>query len=93
LVEESTNCTTPPVDDKADKSSTEDPRAQALVAQLGSKVPNDAPIDDDLGLLNFTMMVSWVVGWMSFLPQKYWPDPRNSDGPVWETGWSGFQDP
>jgi hypothetical protein len=58
-VEESTNCTTPPVDDKADKSSTEDPRAQALVAQLGSKVPNDAPIDDDLGLLNFTMMVSW----------------------------------
>jgi hypothetical protein len=37
-----------------------------LVARSGSKASNDAPIDDDLDLLNFIAMVSWVVGWTSF---------------------------
>jgi hypothetical protein len=55
------------------------------VAQSGSKVSNDALVDDDPDLLNFAMMVSWVIGWMSFLLQKYWPDPGKSNGPVFAT--------
>jgi Fe-S-cluster formation regulator IscX/YfhJ len=41
------------------------------MARLGSKVLNDAPVDDDPKLLNFTAAMSWIVGWMSFLSQKY----------------------
>jgi hypothetical protein len=48
-------------------------------------VLDDAPIDDDPELLNFTATVSWIGCWMSFLPQKYWPDPGKSDGPVFVT--------
>jgi hypothetical protein len=39
--------TTPPKEEKVDKSSVEAPTAQALVAQLGSKVSNDNLADDD----------------------------------------------
>jgi hypothetical protein len=35
--------------------------AQALIAQLGSKAPNDALIDDDPDLLNFAVAVSWII--------------------------------
>jgi hypothetical protein len=41
---------------------------QALVAQLGSKAPDDAPVDDDPDLLNFVAVMSWIVAWSSFLP-------------------------
>jgi hypothetical protein len=93
LVAESMDRTTPPQVDKADTSSTEAPTTQALVARLGSKAPNDAPIDDDPDLLNFTAAVSWTGCWTSFLPQKYWSDPGKPDGPIWETRWSDFHDP
>jgi hypothetical protein len=43
---------------KVDTSSAEAPKAQALVTQLGSKTPDDAPIDDYLNLLNSTTAVS-----------------------------------
>jgi hypothetical protein len=59
--------TTPPKMDKADASSVRSPTAQALVARLGSKTPNDAPADDDPDLLNFTAALSWIVGWTGFL--------------------------
>jgi hypothetical protein len=76
---ESTDRTTLTKVDKADTSSAEATTAQAQVAQSGSKVLDDAPIDDDPILLNFAVAVSWIVGWMSFLPQKYWPDPGKPD--------------
>jgi hypothetical protein len=79
---ESTDHTTPTKVDKADTSLVEAATAQAQVAQSGNKVLDDAPIDDDPILLNFAVAVSWIVGWMSFLPQKYWPDPGKPDGPV-----------
>jgi hypothetical protein len=47
--------TTLPKEEKVDKSSVEAPTAQALVAQLGSKVSNDNLADDDPNLLNFTV--------------------------------------
>jgi hypothetical protein len=50
-------CTTLP---KVDTSSTEAPTARALAARLGSKVPDDNPCDDDLDLLNFAMVESWI---------------------------------
>jgi hypothetical protein len=43
-----------------DTSSTEAPTARALAARLGSKVPDDNPCDDDLDLLNFAMVESWI---------------------------------
>jgi hypothetical protein len=52
--------TTMPKVDKVDTSSTEAPMAQALVARLGSKAPDDNPIDDDSILLNFTVVESWT---------------------------------
>jgi hypothetical protein len=47
--------TTPP---KVGTSSAEAPTAQALTAQLGNKVPDDALVDNDPDLLNFTAAVS-----------------------------------
>jgi hypothetical protein len=38
---------------------------QALVARLGSKVPNDDLIDDDPGLLDFTAVESEIICRMS----------------------------
>jgi hypothetical protein len=52
------------------------------VARLGSKVPDDASVDDDPDLLNFTMAVPWIGCWMSFQSQKYWPDLGKPDGLV-----------
>jgi hypothetical protein len=89
----STDRTTPPKVDKADTSLVEAPTAQALVVQLGSKTPDDAPIDDHPYPLNFAVAVSWIVGWMNFLPQKYWPDPGKPDGPVRKIEWSSFCNP
>jgi hypothetical protein len=77
--------TTSPKVDKVDTSSVEAPTAQALSARLGNKVLDDAPINDDPGLLNFSTVMSWIFGWMSFLPQKYWLDPGKLDGPVFTT--------
>jgi hypothetical protein len=51
---EPTVWTTPPNVNKVDTSSVEALTAQALVARLGSKAPNDNPTDDDSDLLNFT---------------------------------------
>jgi hypothetical protein len=53
---------------------------------LRNKASNDVPVDDDPDLLNFAAVVSWIVGWTSFPPQKYWPDPGKPDGLVWEIG-------
>jgi hypothetical protein len=50
--------TTPPKVEKMDTTSAEAPTAQALVARSGSKVPDDAPIDDDSELLNFAITMS-----------------------------------
>jgi hypothetical protein len=52
--------------DKAGTSSVEVPTAQALVARLGSKAPDDNLADDDPGLLNFTVVESKIVCQMSF---------------------------
>jgi hypothetical protein len=60
--------TTPPKVDKADTSSVEGPTAQALMARSRSKLSDDAPVDDDLNLLNFITVVSWIDCWMSFQP-------------------------
>jgi hypothetical protein len=60
--------TTLPKEDKAGTSSAEAPMAQALVAQSGSKMPNDAPVDDDSKLLNFVAAVYWIGCRMSLLP-------------------------
>jgi hypothetical protein len=54
--------------DKIDISSAEAPSAQALVAQLESKVSDDAPVDDDPDLLNFVTAVSWIGCRTNFLP-------------------------
>jgi hypothetical protein len=81
-VEGSTDRTTLPKENKADTSSAEAPTAQALMTRSGSKASNDAPVDDNPDLINFTVTVSWVVGWTSYLTQKYWPDPGKSDGLV-----------
>jgi hypothetical protein len=43
-----------------DTSSAEAPMAQALVARLGSKAPDNNPIDNDPDLLNFTMVESRI---------------------------------
>jgi hypothetical protein len=51
-------CTTLPKVDKVDTSSAKAPTAQALVARLRSKAPDDAPVDNDLNLLNFIVAVS-----------------------------------
>jgi hypothetical protein len=82
--------TTPPKVYKADTSSAEASMAQALVTRSGSKTLNDAPIDDDPDLLNLAMAVSWTGCWMSFLPQKYWPNPGKPDGLVFVTPDAGF---
>jgi hypothetical protein len=53
--------TTPPKEDKVDTSSAEAPTAQALVAQLGNKAPDDNLTDDDLDLLNFATAESEII--------------------------------
>jgi hypothetical protein len=63
--------TTPPKMDKTDTSSVEAPTVRALVAQLESKVSDDAPVDDDPDLLNLTAAMSWIACWTRFLSQKY----------------------
>jgi hypothetical protein len=60
-----TVCTTPPKEDKAATSSAEAPTAQALVAQLRSKVLDDSLADDNPDLLNFCMAESEIVCRMS----------------------------
>jgi hypothetical protein len=54
---------------------------------------DDAHVDDDPYPLNFPATVLRIIGWVSFLPQKYWPDPQKLDGPIWKTGWFNFHDP
>jgi hypothetical protein len=63
--------TTIPKVGKVSTLSTEVPTAQTLVAQSRSKASDDAPVDDDPNVLNFTVAVSWIGHWTSFLPQKY----------------------
>jgi hypothetical protein len=58
---------------------------QALVTRSVSKAPDDAPVDGDPNILNFAMVMSWIVGWMSFLPQNYWLNLGKWDGPVLAT--------
>jgi hypothetical protein len=57
--------TTLPKVEKVDMSSTEVPMAQALVAQMESKTPDDDFVDDDPGFLNFTAVGSETVCRMS----------------------------
>jgi hypothetical protein len=82
--------TTPPKVDKADTSSAEAPTAQALVARSGGKMTDDAHIDDNPDLLNFVAAVSWIGCWMSFLSQKYWPDPGKPNGLIFATPDAGL---
>jgi hypothetical protein len=51
--------------DKVGTSSTEVPMAQALVAQLGSKVTDDNLVDDNPDLLNFATRESEIICQMS----------------------------
>jgi hypothetical protein len=53
--------TTLPKVDKAGTSSAEVPMAQALVARLRSKTPDDNPANDDPGLLNSTAVESEII--------------------------------
>jgi hypothetical protein len=53
--------TTLPKVDKAGTSSAEVPMAQALVAQLRSKTPDDNPANDDPSLLNSTEVESKII--------------------------------
>jgi hypothetical protein len=53
-------CTTPP-EDKVDTSSVEAPTAQAFVAQLGSKAPDDSLVEDDPNLLKFDVVEFEIV--------------------------------
>jgi hypothetical protein len=68
LAAESMDRTTPPKVDKADTSSAEVSMPQALVAQSRSKTLDDIPVDDDPDLLNFVVVVPWIVCWTSFPP-------------------------
>jgi hypothetical protein len=54
-------CTTLPKADKAGTSSVEVPTAQALVARPGNKAPDNNLVDDDLDLLNFTVVEFKIV--------------------------------
>jgi hypothetical protein len=45
---------------KVEKSLVEVPTVPVLVAQPGSKAPDDTPFDDDPILLNFVAVVSWI---------------------------------
>jgi hypothetical protein len=80
-------CTTLPQVDKAGTSLVEIPTAQALVAQLKSKASYDNLIDDDAGLLNFTVAESKIICRVSSLLSMSWPDPGKPDCPVWYSGW------
>jgi hypothetical protein len=57
--------TIPPKEDKVGTSLMEAPMAQVLVAQPGSKVPDDNLADDDPDLLNFDMTEFDIVCWGS----------------------------
>jgi hypothetical protein len=52
-------------EDKVDTSSAESPMAHALVARLGSKVPDDNLDVDDPGLLDFVTVESEIICQMS----------------------------
>jgi hypothetical protein len=60
--------TTLPKEDKAGTSLVEAHMAQVLVAQMESKMPDDAPLNGNSKLLNFVTMVSWIVCRTSLLP-------------------------
>jgi hypothetical protein len=60
-----------PKEDKAVTSSMEAPTAQASLARLGSKAPDDSLADDDPDLLNFAMVESKIVYRISSQPQNY----------------------
>jgi hypothetical protein len=81
-------CTTMPKVDKAKTSLAEAPTLPALVAQPGSRAPDDTPFDVDPNLLNFAA-VSWIDYWMSFLLQRYWRDLGKLDGPIFALPDSG----
>jgi hypothetical protein len=57
--------TIPPKEDKVNTSSAEVPMAQTLVAQQGSKTPDDNLADNDLDLLNFDAVEFDIVCLMS----------------------------
>jgi hypothetical protein len=57
--------TTLPKVDKAGTSSAEVPTTHAIVARPGSKASDDDLVDDDPSLMNFTMVESEIVCWMS----------------------------
>jgi hypothetical protein len=57
--------TIPPKEDKVNTSSAEVPMAQTLVAQQGSKAPDDNLADNDLDLLNFDAVEFDIVCLMS----------------------------
>jgi hypothetical protein len=78
----STDRTTLPKEDKVVTSSTEAPRAQALVARPGSKASNDTIVDDNLDLLTFGTVESKIVCRMSSRLPSCWPDSGKSDCPV-----------
>jgi hypothetical protein len=62
------------MDDKVGTSSADALTAQALVARLGSKAPNDNITDDDPDPLNFTAAESKIVCRMSSRLRRCWPD-------------------
>jgi hypothetical protein len=73
--------TTPLKEDKMGTSSTEAPKAHALVARPGSKAPDDNLADDDPDLLNFGAVEFEIVCRMSSQLQSYWPDSGKPDCP------------
>jgi hypothetical protein len=85
--------TTPPKEDKVDASSTEAPTAQALVARLGSKAPDDNLTNDDSDRMNFIAVESEVVCWMRIRLQRCCPDSGKKDCSIWYSGWPGFYSP
>jgi hypothetical protein len=57
--------TIPPKENKVNTSSAEVPMAQTLVAQQGSKTPDDNLVDNDLDFLNFDAVEFDIVCLMS----------------------------
>jgi hypothetical protein len=87
------DCTTPPKENKVGTSSTEAPMAQALVARLKSKTPDDNLGGDTPNLLNVAVVGFEIACRMSSQLQMCWPDTGNPDCPVWGSGWSSFHAP
>jgi hypothetical protein len=86
----STDHTTTPKKDKVGTSSVEVPTAQALVARLESKAPDDTLIDDDPDLLTSGAVESKIIYRMSSRLQSDWPDSGKLDCPIWYFEWSNF---